>query len=236
MLKIYGIHACKAILANKKRVIKRLLITKEYDFLQSIPTGITVERVNRKQLENFIASADSNITHQGICVECQPLAANYQLPHQDRKLVMVLDQVQDPHNVGAIIRSCVAFGCDSLVVHKYHAPKETATMVKAASGAYEHLDIHYVTNIANTLMALRCENDAIVYGFSDKGSRMPKHNTGVSSQLVLVMGKEGSGLRQRVMTACDHIIALPTTTLMPSLNVANATSVALYHFTQQITF
>jgi 23S rRNA (guanosine2251-2'-O)-methyltransferase len=174
--------------------------------------------------------------HQGLLLECEPLPslslqdAVLDKPAGDR-LVIVLDQVTDPHNLGAILRSAAAFGALAVVVQERHSPPLSGTVAKAASGALDRVPVVEVVNIARALTEMK-DAGFQVLGF-DSEAAYDIGGLSLTSDIALVMGAEGDGLRRLVRETCDRLVRLPTAPRLPSLNVSNATSVALYEVARQ---
>ncbi|MBB4285877.1 23S rRNA (guanosine(2251)-2'-O)-methyltransferase RlmB [Roseospira goensis] len=230
-LRLYGRHPVLAALANPTRPLSRLLATAE-----AAPTvsdaaagrGLTVETVARAALD---ALAPPGAVHQGLVLEAGPLperAVEDIAPAgpAESAVVVVLDQVSDPHNVGAILRSAAAFGARAVVTQDRHSPAETGTLAKAASGALERVPLVRVANIARALDALRDRG----YWSVGLAAEAPTTLAGarLTGPLALVLGAEGSGLRRLTRARCDHLARLPMTDAVESLNVSNACAVALY--------
>jgi 23S rRNA (guanosine2251-2'-O)-methyltransferase len=224
---LYGIHACRFALRNKKRIIEKIWI-QNIDLLQKIP-----ELKNRKydivDKKIFNSMLDNDQVHQGIIVKAQPLA-NYDLNeitknNQDNQVILCLDQVQDPQNFGAILRSCATFKVDALLTTFDHSPKESGTLAKIASGALEIVPIIRVTNLVHGLKELQ-KQGFWCYGLDERGDDF-LHKTNLSKKVVFVLGAEGKGLRELTKKNCDIIFKLPTGDFS-TLNVANTASVVLY--------
>jgi len=138
----------------------------------------------------------------------------------------MLDQVTDPHNIGAILRSMAAFNAGGLILPKHHAPEESGVMAKTACGALEIVPICRVPNLASTMDYLK-KHDYWVAGMDGKASQTLEQ-ANLSAKTVLVMGAEGKGLRHLVSKSCDLLIKLPISSQMESLNVSNAAAIGLY--------
>jgi 23S rRNA (guanosine2251-2'-O)-methyltransferase len=170
--------------------------------------------------------------HQGLALEVEPLAA----PDIDdvlraatpgvRAVVVVLDQVTDPHNVGAVLRSAAAFGALAVVVAEHNAPPASGALAKAASGALDLVPLIRVVNIARALDQLKAA------GFwccgLDESATEPLSSIDLGPKAVLALGSEGGGLRRLVRERCDFLARLPTRPPLASLNVSNAAAIALY--------
>lgn len=225
---LYGWHACRAALLNPKRVVHNIWLAKESDHAQlpkrvaKIPTSVMAP----KAMSDMLAQKGNiDAVHQGIVIQVDALKTA-PTPWAEGSCWVVLDHVTDPHNVGAILRVCAALGADGIIQTTRHAPPETGALAKAASGALEHVPIHYVTNLARTLKELK-DDGFWVYGFAEGGSvDLPKAN--ISGKTVYVFGAEGEGMRQHTIELCDVLVKLPTTSHFSTLNVSHAVAVALY--------
>lgn len=226
---IYGRHAVTAVLANQKRQILRLIATQEMtaevermEAQRKLP--LVIEKMERAAIDRLL---EFGAVHQGVAVQVATLP-DLALDEavSGAEIVVVLDQVVDPHNVGAILRSCAAFGVAALIIQDRHSPAEAGSLAKAASGALEWVPIARVTNISRALAQLKTLGFWIagLDGEADKTlGQFP-----LESPLALVMGAEGDGLRRLTREACDHLLAIPSARADLSLNVSNATAVALY--------
>ncbi len=164
--------------------------------------------------------------HQGLYLECDPLPSPALSSLSDDALVLVLDQITDPHNVGAILRSAAAFAVEAVIVTTRHSPEATGVLAKAASGALEHVPIVAVKNLGDALEELG-ERGFLRIGFDSEGSE-PYGALGLRRPLALVMGAEGKGLRQKTRGLCDALARLDMPGSIKSLNVSNAAAIALY--------
>lgn len=228
---IHGIHAVAAALANPKRKAVHLWAT-ENGLARIAEEGaaasIKAEIVHPRILDHLLAGQDA--VHQGVLLEAKPL----QQPRLDQVpregVVVLLDQVTDPHNVGAILRSCAAFAATALVTTARHAPHETGVFFKAASGAYELVPVVRVTNLAAAMEELKS------YGFHVLGldSEAPHslNEVRAAKPLALVLGAEGKGLRQKTRETCDSLARLEMPGVIKSLNVSIAAAISLYALTR----
>lgn len=227
-LRLYGIHAVAAALANPDRPMLRLMVSTETAtrFADAAGArGLTPETHERAALDALLPPG---AVHQGVVLEVGPLPERTldDLPPGQGPLV-VLDQITDPHNVGAILRSAAAFGARAVVTQDRHAPAATGALAKAASGALEHVPLITATNLSRALEALRAQG---VWSVGlDAGAPVTLAEARLAGPLALVLGAEGRGLRRLVREHCDHLVRLPMrTTAVDSLNVSNACAVALY--------
>jgi len=224
---LYGIHAVKAALANPVRRAHRLLLTRDTarDW-PAVPGAPSPRLVERAELERALPAG---AVHQGAALQTEPLP---ELALEDclfsagpRALFVVLDQVTDPHNVGAILRSAAAFAVDAVILPDRNTPPAGGTLAKAASGALELVPLVRVVNLARALRLLR-EADVWCVGL-DGGAPMVLDQALRPGRLALVLGSEGEGLRRLTGETCDALARLPTVGPLHSLNVSNAAAVAL---------
>jgi 23S rRNA (guanosine2251-2'-O)-methyltransferase len=240
---LYGGHAVLAALANPKRKIRRLELTPEAAkthadaiaaarALRPLPGDSIIEK---PELERQLPP---NAVHQGIAALVEPLPAMAiedlarLAATRERAVVIVLDQVTDPHNVGAILRSAAAFGALAVVVPDRHSPDETGALAKAASGALERMPVVRVTNVVRTLNQLK-EAGFWTAGLAGE-SPLTLASQKLTGRIALVMGAEGEGLRRLTREHCDYLVKLPMADGVESLNVSNACAVALYELVRDI--
>ena len=164
--------------------------------------------------------------HQGVVIEAQPLKPKALDALGDTKLVVVLDQVTDPHNVGAVMRSAVAFGASALITTARHSPQESGVLAKSASGALEHIDVIEVKNLADALGKLHESGFQTVGLDSDGTEELEK--IFASQKIALILGAEGKGLRQKTRETVTALARLDMPGAIRSLNVSNAAAVSLY--------
>ncbi len=229
---LYGLHAVAGALANPARRLRRLVLTQEAEkslaALLPAPWPIQPERSERARIDQLLGR---DAVHQGCALLADPLAPPALASVLERPgTVLVLDQVVDPRNVGAILRSAAAFGIAAVITQERNAPDETGALAKAASGALEKIPLLRAVNIARTLIALKAAGCWVV-GLAADGKKL--HGPALAERRVaLVLGNEGEGLRRLTRDTCDEIagLAMPRghASEMESLNVSAATAVALY--------
>ncbi len=227
---LYGTHAAKAALANTRRKCHRVLVTEKTQEL--LPRGVAGETLSPDAISRLLPQGS---VHQGIALLCDPLPAlNLEdavaLKPPGSRLVVVLDQVTDPHNEGAILRSAAAFGAVAVVVQDRHAPPESGVLAKAASGALDLVPRIAVVNIARTLERLGRLGFWRIALASDGDSSLSEAAT--HGDVALVLGAEGSGLRRLVREHCDVSAQIPVADAIGSLNVSNAAAIAFYELTR----
>ncbi len=227
---IYGVHPVAEALKNPRRKIYSLKASQNAAARLSeeiAARGLEPEIVHPNVLDRRLGE---EAVHQGLLIEAAPLRQ----PHLDeidrRGSVVMLDQVTDPHNVGAILRSCAAFNVTALVATTRHSPEASAVLFKSASGAYEHVPFVKVTNLARAIAELKG------YGFRILGlDSEAQEDIGAvdgAPPVAIVLGAEGKGLRQLTRDSCDHLVRLDMNGPIQSLNVSNAAAVALYALTR----
>ena len=227
---IYGAHPVEEALKNPKRKFVKLMCTlngseRLKEFTQLL--GITPEIVNPKVLDRKV---EPDAVHQGMILEAKPLRQPRLDEIEKSGVVVMLDQVTDPHNVGAILRSCAAFQVTALVTTARHSAEASGVLFKAASGAYEHVPFVKVTNLARAMEELRLEGFRFV-GL-DSQADVTLAEVDKTPPLVLVLGAEGKGLRELTRKNCDVVAKLDFSGAIRSLNVSNAAAVALYALTR----
>ena len=237
---LYGAHAVLAALRNPARKNKRLFITEDAsknlgtrlsDILDEHPNPPPVENATKKLVDKL--SPDDSV-HQGILLETKTLTPLFlkewlkKLPDEKDVRLLVLDQVTDPHNVGAIVRTAAAFDVDALLLTWRNAPEETPALAKIACGGLEHLPIIRAGNLSEAISAVKNEGFSI-YGLAGEGSTEIQSIV-PSSRSCLILGSEGKGMREKTRNYCDELIKLPTSGAIRDLNVSNAAAISLFHF------
>jgi 23S rRNA (guanosine2251-2'-O)-methyltransferase len=225
--RLWGRHAVAAALDNPARTVLRAWATREAAAVLQFPKDLPVTFAEAPDLGRLVPS---DAPHQGVVIEVEPLEDAWLdgllREAGERAILLVLDQVTDPHNVGAILRSAAAFGAIGLVTQDRHSPPESGVVAKAASGALERVPWVRVVNLARAL------EEIVEAGFWRIGLAGDAE-TGLAEALgparvALVLGAEGPGLRHNTREHCDALARLPITDSIESLNVSNAAAVALY--------
>jgi 23S rRNA (guanosine2251-2'-O)-methyltransferase len=226
--RLWGRHAVTAALANPERTVRKVWGTQEALAALDLPPVIPVVRAEVADLGRMVPS---DAPHQGLVIEVDPLEDVWlgDLLDQgqgDRRPLLVLDQVTDPHNVGAILRSAAAFDALGIVTQDRHAPPESGTVARAASGALETVPWVRVVNLARALDEI-AEAGFWRVGLTGHAPRTLAETIG-TQRVALVLGAEGEGMRQNTEAHCDELAKLPISGKVESLNVSNAAAVALY--------
>ena len=229
---LYGQHAVAAALANRARRLRRLMLTEEAEAALAErlppPWPLQPERVERGRIDQLLGR---DIAHQGAALLADPLASPSLQHALDRGgPILVLDQVTDPRNVGAILRAAASFGAAAVITQDRNAPEETGALAKAASGALETMPLLRAVNIARTLIALKAANIWVV-GLDAGGGTLAGPAL-AGRRVALVLGAEGSGLRRLTRETCDEIAGFAMQGAVGSLNVSAAAAVALYELTR----
>lgn len=227
LIRLYGLHTVRAALDNPSRRIRSMLVTRNalerlgISDIAALP--FKAELVEPRDIDKLTGS---DAVHQGVLIEAEPLKPKRLDALGDSTLVLVLDQVTDPHNVGAILRSAVAFGAGALITTARHSPQESGVLAKSASGALEHIDHIEVKNLADALGELHEAGFQTIGLDSDGPAELEKTFSG--DRIALVLGAEGKGLRQKTRETVTALARLDMPGAIRSLNVSNAAAVALY--------
>jgi 23S rRNA (guanosine2251-2'-O)-methyltransferase len=225
--RLWGRHAVAAALDNPERKVLRAWATREAAAFMQFPAEVAVTLADSADLGRLVPH---DAPHQGVVIEVEPLddawldALLANAP--ERSVLLVLDQVTDPHNVGAIQRSAAAFGAIGIVTQDRHSPPESGVVAKAASGALERVPWARVVNLARALEEI---GEAGFWRIALTGdSDMELKEALGPPRVALVLGAEGAGLRPNTREHCDALARLPISDAVESLNVSNAAAVALY--------
>jgi len=223
---LYGWHTVTAALANPARNIRRLLAT-ENAVRRLAEDGITLRITPELVRPDAIAARlTPDAVHQGLLAEADPLPSPSIEDMDPSGIVLVLDQITDPHNVGAIMRTAAAFAVAAIVTTARHSPDATGVLAKSASGALELVPIIIVQNLARALAGLK-ERGFLTVGL-DSGAPDDLAAIELRAPLALVLGAEGKGLRHLTGETCDRLARLDLPGAIKSLNVSNAAALALY--------
>jgi len=228
---LYGLHAVKAALANPRRKLGRALLTpRAIEILGSrLLAPVRVQTADPQAIDRILPPG---AVHQGAALEAWPLKSRdlddilADPRTEQRRVVLVLDQLSDPQNVGAILRTAAAFNVTAVIVQDRHAPPQSGALAKAASGALERVPWARVVNLARALEEIG-EAGFWRIGLAGEAKMDLKEALG-PPRVALVLGAEGPGLRQNTREHCDALARLPIGSEVESLNVSNAAAVALY--------
>ena len=227
-VRLWGRHAVEAALKNPARQHRKLWATREgIESLDGeLPPDFPVEYADVQDLARLVAR---DAPHQGLVLECEPLEDVFLdevMDGESNRPIVILDQVTDPHNVGAILRSAAAFGAAAIVTQDRHAPPESGVVAKSASGALEVVPWVRVVNLA------RAMEEMAEAGYWRIGMTGAAETTLADAlpagPVALVMGAEGDGMRHNISAHCDALAKLPISRTVESLNVSNAAAIALY--------
>lgn len=241
---LYGRHAVNAALNNPQRRWRRLAVLAGHE--AAAAALLAAARAERRGIGESVEVLDraafnqllpEGAVHQGWALAVEPLdppdledllraAEVAPVDPSRRAIVIVLDQVTDPHNVGAVLRSAAAFGAAAVIIAEHGAPPVGGTLAKAASGALDCVPLVRVVNLARALDRLK-EAGYWCCGL-DEGAPAPLAALDLGPRVVLILGSEGGGLRRLLRERCDYLARLPTRPALPSLNVSNAAAIALY--------
>ena len=224
---LYGLHTVRAALANPERKNIKLSTTQNalvrLEVGPADQLGIPVEIVSPQDIDKVLGP---EAIHQGVMLETRPLPVRRLEALKDSPLLLVLDQVTDPHNVGAIMRSAVAFDAGAVITTQRHSPTESGVMAKSASGALELIPYIQITNLADALGELHRLGFTTI-GLDSEGPA-PLEGTFSGDKIALVLGSEGKGLRQKTRETVNALARLDMPGAIKSLNVSNAAAIALY--------
>ncbi|MDY6407585.1 MAG: 23S rRNA (guanosine(2251)-2'-O)-methyltransferase RlmB [Pseudomonadota bacterium] len=231
---LFGRHPIELALKNKRRQILELYHTSDALSGIRIPMGTKTRCVDRSFLDTLVGK---DALHQGLVARVVPLSQPTldemlkAVASKETALVIILDQITDPHNIGAILRSAAAFDVDAVIVPETGTPAETGTLAKSASGALELIPMIRVSNLIRAMEKLK-KADFWCIGLdgyasdSITGTKLPK-------RCAFVMGSEGDGMRRLTQENCDYSVRLPMNPVIESLNVSNAAALTLYEFRRQ---
>jgi 23S rRNA (guanosine2251-2'-O)-methyltransferase len=223
---LFGLHAVEAALANPRRRLLKLWATDNAAHRLApfiAKRGLRVEPVLPRDLDRMLGP---DTVHQGVALEAEPLLPVSLDEVDPNGVLLVLDQVTDPHNVGAALRSAASFGAAGLVMTERHSPPLSGALAKAASGALDIVPVVLVKNLAQTLTGLG-ERGVLRVGLAEE-AETALESAPLTRPLALVLGAEGQGLRRLTREHCDLLCRISTRSALASLNVSNAAAIALH--------
>lgn len=231
--RFWGRHAVFAALANPERTVKRIWGTREALGALDLPPVIPMDFCDVVDLARLVPR---DAPHQGLVIEVDPLEEVWlgdllqdEIDNDRRRPLIILDQVTDPHNIGAVLRSAAAFDAAGIITQDRHSPPESGVIARSASGALESVPWVRVVNLSRALEEVA---EAQYWRIGLTGAtETTLGDTLDGSRVALVLGSEGDGMRQNVMDHCDALARLPISPRMESLNISNAAAVALYAVT-----
>lgn len=235
---IYGIHAVEAVLRNHPENVLQVFVQQgrndnRIKTILSIAknSGVSVQDITNEKLKEKCPKS----RHQGVVVEVRSNSSDRisldELLEKEQLLLLVLDEVQDPHNIGACLRTADAAGVDAVIVSKNRSPALTPVMRNVASGAAETVPYIMVSNLAQALEKIKQHNVWIIGTSGD--SEQTIYSAQASQRMALVMGSEGKGMRRLTREACDALVSIPMQGTVESLNISVATAVCLYEIRRQ---
>lgn len=233
---LYGKHTVLSALSNPKRKIKDLAMTQEtYNELKSkLSKDLSYRIVERHEIERIVGSYQ---VHQGIALKTtyleQPGLKDFLSMHNNEfSTIVILDKINDPQNLGAVLRSSAAFNIDAVIITKDNSVSETAVSAKASCGAIEYVPLISVSNISEAIKNLK-NHDYWVIGMDATGEKIST-NLYSFKKLVVILGNEGEGIRKLTKENCDFMVSIPICNKVESLNLSNATAIILYELSKRL--
>lgn len=230
---LYGLHTVRAAIDNPERKLIKLSATQnalarlEIENIHSLPFPVDI--VSPQDIDKVLGP---EAIHQGVMLETRPLPLRRLEALKESPLLLVLDQITDPHNVGAIMRTAVAFGAGAVITTMRHSPTESGVLAKSASGALELIPYIQITNLSDALGELH-KLGFFSIGLDSEGPQ-PLEGTFTGEKIALVLGSEGKGLRQKTRETVNALARLDMPGAIKSLNVSNAAAIALYASRQHL--
>lgn len=237
MTYIFGTHSVIAALTHKPRSVKRVLLASQHDRIRQLAADARIG-VDRFDPDAPPRDVSKDAVHQGVLAEIDPSALTMHLKDLTSELeitsdtaLVVLAEVQDPHNVGAIIRSAAAFGAAGVIIPEHRQASVSGTVIKASAGTAFSLPLVEVANVNTTLTQLK-DLGCWIYGLAGEGATS-LYTEEFTKPSVFVIGNEGEGLREKTRETCDFLLSIPLNPRAESLNASNAAAVALSHWSRQ---
>ena len=222
-MRVYGKNVAKEILQNKKTIKKAYIYEKFND--NEILNKLKENNISCKFLDKIALDNMENGTHQGIILEIDDYNYKYLDELLDKDIIVILDHLEDPHNFGAIIRTCEAAGITSIIIPKDRSVKVNATVMKTSVGALENVDVCMVTNLVNTIKTLK-ENGYWIIGTDMEGTDYKQID--YKGKIAIIIGSEGKGLSRLTEENCDFIAKIPMYGKVNSLNASVAAALIIY--------
>ena len=228
---IYGHHAVMAAIFNPNRNKLLLKMTKEAALDKAVTKEIPSQIVTRNEIEALLPLG---AVHQGLALQVKPLLSLNldellnQTKNQEKTVILMLDQVTDPHNIGAILRSAAAFEAAGVILPDANAPEESGTLAKSACGGLEIVPLIRVSNLVRSIETLKKAGFWII-GMDGTAEKTMAQDQ-LPTKAVFILGSEGDGMRRLTAENCDYMLKLPISNKMESLNVSNAAAITLYEF------
>lgn len=226
---LYGVHAAISALANPAREVRRIVLTRNASEKLALQARHPRPEIVEPAMVDKLLGPEA--VHQGIALLVKPMESLDLEDVTGERPLLLLDQITDPHNVGAILRTAAAFGAAALVVPKHGAPRESGAMAKAAAGALDIIPLVTVTNLVAAIEELKLAGYWVA-GLDGEATQA-LHEAKLSLKTALVLGSEGKGIRRLVGEHCDLLVKLPINPQMESLNVSNAAAIALYELNRK---
>jgi len=226
---LYGKHAVESAILNESRNILEILCTEQNagEIKRICKKNIKISIVDNNHLKSLFRE---HVPHQGVVAMVKPIATSNiprEILENNNSKIVILDQITDPQNLGAILRSAAAFGISALIYPKDGSVSESGVVAKAACGALDIVPLIEVVNISNIILELK-KNGFWVLGLDGLGKQNINNGKILEGKIAIVMGSEGSGLRPLVAKNCDILVKIPISNQMESLNVSNAASIVFY--------
>ncbi len=233
-MKIYGLHTCCEAIKSERYKINKVYLIKNKKYPDIVITLSNIVYLDKKQFDSLF---EYSVVHQGIAMDVElhstPTLSDLKNVGKDYTVAM-LDNVTDPHNLGAIIRSAAVFGIKGIIIHDRSSCKISGIVAKTASGGLEHVRIYTVSNLSNAIRDLK-EYGFWIYALCESGNKY-LHELDVTGKTCLILGSEGDGIRRLQKENADFTVKLPTTNNFSTLNVSNAAAVTFYEVSRQYGF
>lgn len=233
-MKLYGLHTCQEAIRANRYIISRVYLIKNKRYPEFVNKLNNITYLDKKQ---FDALFEYQVVHQGIVIEAElyntPLLSDLKNVH-DNYTIAMLDNITDPHNLGAIIRSAAVFGIKGIIMHDRSSCKVSGIVAKTASGGLEHVNIYTVSNLSNAIRDLK-EYGFWIYALCESGDKY-LHELDINGKTCLILGSEGNGIRRLQKENADFLVKIQTINKFSTLNVSNAAAVTFYEVARKYNF